>query len=75
MQIGKCPYDDCDDEQMRMLPDGPLPVLGKEECPGCSRTIWVYYSRVEPQAFTQEDFEKVFTITDDRKVTRKAKAA
>lgn len=74
MQMGECPYEGCDDFQMRILPDKPLPLFSKESCPGCGRVIWVYYSRVEPAAYTEDGFAKEFEVDEaTRKITpRKA---
>jgi len=70
MQIGSCPHDDCDDQRMRILPDKKLPLLSRETCPGCGRTIWVYYSRVDPKAYTQEQFEQEFVYDEVTKSVR-----
>lgn len=70
MQMGECPYEDCDDFQMRILPDKPLPLFSKEECPGCKRTIWVRYSRVDPEAYTEGDFNKAFEVDEATKQIR-----
>ncbi len=67
MQIGGCPYEDCDDFQMRILPDKPLPIFSKETCPGCGRTIWLYYSRVDPKAYTEADFAKDWQVDEETK--------
>lgn len=67
MQIGECPHDGCDDVQMRRLPDRPLPALSKETCPGCGGDIWLYYSRVDPSAFTPEQFAEHFEINEATK--------
>jgi hypothetical protein len=72
MQMGECPYDDCNDFQMRILPDVPLPMMSKEKCPGCGRTIWIKYSRVDPLAFTEAQFAECYDIDEATKnVTQK----
>ena len=73
MQMGECPYEGCDDHRIRILPDRPLPLFSKEECPGCKRTIWVYYSRVDPKVYTEADFAKEFDVDESTKnITHKA---
>ena len=75
MQDGECPYADCDDYQLRLLPDVALPKFSKEKCPGCNRMIWLFYSRVEPQAFTPEEFEREYILDEDTKSVKRRKAA
>ncbi len=73
MQMGECPYEDCDDFQMRALPDRQLPVMSKETCPGCGRTVWALYSRVDPQIFTEQEFAELYDVNEATKnVTERA---
>lgn len=75
MITGECPYDDCDDFQMRLLPDKPLPLFSKEVCPGCKRTIWVLYSRIDPEVYTEEGFRKAFEVNEETKSIKQRKVA
>jgi hypothetical protein len=70
MNIGECPYDDCDDVQAREIPDAPLPAFSKEECPGCGREIWMKYSRIDPEAFTPEQFAADWVVDHETKVIK-----
>jgi hypothetical protein len=67
MIMGECPYDDCDDFQMRILPEVDLPKFSKETCPGCGRRIWVLYSRVDPMIFTETGFSERYTVDEETK--------
>ncbi len=73
MQMGECPYDGCDDYRMRILPERQLPLFSKEECPGCKRTIWVYYSRVDPKVYTEAEFNEAFDVDESTKKIRERK--
>jgi hypothetical protein len=67
MITGDCPYDDCDDFRMRLLPDVPLPKFSKEQCPACKRTIWVLYSRIDPEVYTESDFDRAWVVDEATK--------
>jgi len=70
MTLGDCPY--CDDFLgLLSIPDeGKLPIYSQINCPSCERLIWYKFSRIDPMAWTIEDFEKEFKIDyDNRKIT------
>jgi hypothetical protein len=70
MQVGDCPYADCNHPQMRLLPDKRLPLFSKEQCDGCGRTVWVLYSRVDPQIFTVDAFAEKYEVDELSKAIR-----
>jgi hypothetical protein len=72
--IGDCPHDDCRHTEWRLLPDKPLPLFSKETCKGCGRTLWVYYSRVDPKVYPEDAFNERFEV-DEQKKSIKARAA
>lgn len=73
--MGDCPYEDCDEHQWRSEPDVPLPVIGWDNCEGCGRKVWVWYSRVDPKVWTDEGFRQEWNVDEATKqVTRKADA-
>ena len=65
--MGNCPYDDCQHFEWRLLPDRDLPIFSKELCRGCGRTVWVYYSRVDPKVYTETDFDQEFDADEATK--------
>lgn len=56
MNIGECPYPDCDSIAMVALPDGRLPKYTSVICSKCGRTVWHKFSRVDPQSWTVKEF-------------------
>lgn len=73
MIIGECPYDECQHSEMRIVPDKPLPIFSKEECRGCGRTVWVYYSRVDPAVYTEEGFNEEWDLGEDKVIRPRKK--
>lgn len=48
------------------------PVWFSEECPHCGVAVWHRVSRVDPELWTVEEFEKIFDIDREaRVITRK----
>jgi len=60
--MGDCPYEGCDHHEWRELPDAALPVMSRETCDGCDRIVWVRYSRVDPEVWTEEGFLNNFDV-------------
>jgi hypothetical protein len=58
---------------MRILPDAGLPIFSKEVCPGCKRTIWVYYSRLDPNIYTEDGFAEEWEIDEKTKSIKQRK--
>lgn len=56
MNLGDCPYEDCDGFLSFELPER-TPVYAIVECETCNRSLWYKFSRVDPIAWTIEDFE------------------
>jgi hypothetical protein len=65
--LGECPHDDCKHTEWRLLPDRDLPIFSKEKCKGCGRTLWVYYSRVDPKVYPEDAFERDFEVDEATK--------
>jgi hypothetical protein len=61
MIIGECPYDDCDDVHFISIAE-KCPAVSDHVCDKCKRIYYIYHSRVDPGAFTEEDFKKHFII-------------
>jgi len=68
MQIGECPY--CDYLDMWPMPQN-TPCAGKYICEGCKKEIWLWHSRINPMAYTKEDFEREFIIDEASKTVKK----
>jgi hypothetical protein len=70
MIFGECPYDDCDEYLMIPIADH-CPVFQKINCPKCGRIIWEYHSRIEPEAFTEKEFNEKYEIEEETKTIKK----
>lgn len=60
MIIGSCPYRDC--EFIHLIPFSGPDRFTQEECEECGRPFWLRHSRLDPQAYTPEEFEAEFKI-------------
>ncbi len=70
MIMGACPY--CDAGMMNPIADLPLPKFQKLITECCGKTIWLRHSRVDPQAFTDEDFKNKFIVNEEtREISKK----
>ena len=66
MISGECPYDDCDEGFLLVVPeDVDLPAWYRHTCDTCGRAFWERYSRWDPYAMTEEDFLKVYTVNEE----------
>ena len=68
MNIGDCPYEDCQELLFLAVPD-ITPAFAKIKCKGCQRFLWYRFSRIDPEAWTIADFpfevnEKTHTIKE-----------
>ena len=68
MNLGSCPYEGCTGVFLTELPDRPLPAFVRDVCEECHRVVWRKFSRVDPQAWTEEDFFAKFTIDEAAKL-------
>lgn len=72
MNIGDCPYDDCNGVLVVEVPER-TPVYERLECPTCGRGLWYRLSRLNPEAWTAADFEAEHEI-DEETMTIKRRA-
>lgn len=69
-QIGGCPY--CGHSGMWGTPE-QTPAFARTTCEGCHKRFWLELSRIDPKAWTIEDFEAAHDIDHEtRKITRRA---
>lgn len=61
--LGECPYDDCEQFAWRILP-ASTPCFGRDVCKGCGRILWVLYSRIDPQVFTEAEFLQKWRVDE-----------
>ena len=54
MNIGQCPYD-CGATIVMEVP-AVTPVYTLTSCPNCLRLVWYRLSRIDPMAWTEEEF-------------------
>lgn len=62
MIFGYCPYPDCDHAHAIPLLEGR--VHERLKCDKCGRVYWLLHSRIEPQAWTDEDFRRLHEVDD-----------
>ena len=60
MNFGDCPY--CNDLIGFFEVPERTPAYSIVKCESCGKDIWYRFSRIDPQAWTIEDFEKEFII-------------
>jgi len=60
MNFGDCPY--CNDFTGFFEVPEKTPAFAKVQCQSCGKEIWYRLSRIDPQSWTIEDFEKEFII-------------
>lgn len=65
MIMGACPY--CDQHMMNPIAGLPLPRFQKIKTECCGKTIWLLHSRVDPKAYTDEDFREEYEVNEETK--------
>lgn len=69
MIFGECPY--CEQPVVNHLArDRPLPCFEKVECESCKKWYWLKHSRVDPEAWTDEEFRKLYEINEETKAIK-----
>lgn len=68
MNFGPCPYPDCDGEISMAVPE-KTPAFAKTTCPACKRELWYKLSRLDPEAFTLEEFAERFEVDEATRTT------
>lgn len=63
MNIGNCPYPDCEGMIALEVPER-TPVYELVQCSACKRDVWYRLARVDPEAWTREQFEAEHIIDD-----------
>lgn len=67
MIIGDCPYEGC--SGAHMIPCAPkCPAFSRQVCEECGRPFWLLHSRVDPKAFTEEEFAARYEVDEATKV-------
>lgn len=69
MIIGECPYKDCDNILMTAFShlNVECPKFVKVDCDKCLREHWLLVSRVNPDRFTLEEFDKKYEVDEETK--------
>lgn len=69
MIVGECPYEDCDEQLMTAFThlNLELPKLCKITCDKCNREHWIKLTRIDPQRWTLEDFDKLYFVDEETK--------
>lgn len=70
--IGECPY--CNKGHMIALPDEfeslieiQLPIFQRTISDCCNKSIWIKYSRVNPEVLTEEKFLTKYNVNKETK--------
>lgn len=66
MIFGECPYNDCNQQMMNAICVN-LPMFERLVCEKCGRVIWLYHSRLEPVAYTEEGFLEKYDLDEETK--------
>jgi len=70
MNFGDCPY--CYDFIGFFEVPERTPAYSIVKCESCGKDIWYRFSRIDPQSWTIEDFEKEFIIdTENKKIVER----
>lgn len=73
MIFGECPYDDCSEPFTTSMAE-QTPVFEKLKCEKCGRQFMEYHSRIQPEGYTMEDFEKEFELDESTKSIKRRAA-
>jgi hypothetical protein len=65
MNFGDCPY--CDGFIGMLAMPERTPAWAKVECESCGKDVWYKFSRVDPEAWTVEAFEKRFIVDEENR--------
>jgi hypothetical protein len=60
-------YPCCGAELWFGLPDAQLPRFAKHNCEECGATVWTWLTRLNPQTWTEESFDKIFKVDYENK--------
>jgi hypothetical protein len=69
MNFGDCPYEGCNGLLFVPVPEH-TPAYTQVVCDTCKRPVWYKCSRLDPEAFTEADFERQYRIEGERVVRR-----
>lgn len=72
VNFGDCPYENCDGVFFFEVPD-KTPAFSKVLCDKCGRNVWYKFSRIDPKAWTEANFEKNFKIDYENKTIEEIK--
>lgn len=66
MIMGGCPY--CDKSMWTPIAEGKqLPLWERKITECCKKVVWVYHSRLDPVAYTDEGFRDKYDIDETTK--------
>jgi hypothetical protein len=70
MNMGECPYPGCFGILAFEVPKD-TPSYSIVQCDDCERDVWYRFSRLDPQAWTREQFEAEHVIDEQTKTISK----
>lgn len=68
MIFGHCPY--CG-SLVSTACAPKTPAFSKEKCGECHKKYWLKHSRIDPEAMTQEQFNKEYSVDETTKVIKR----
>lgn len=63
--MGGCPYCNASMDWIEVPPNAP--GWCKEVCADCGKTVWRWITRVNPQAWKEEDFLAQYEVDEERR--------
>lgn len=70
MNFGDCPYQECKGFISVAVPE-KTPAFTKITCDECGRELWYRCSRIEPQAFTLDEFAAAYEVDEEKRTIKK----
>jgi hypothetical protein len=68
---GNCPYKDCEEDFLVDIEGVEnLPRYWRHKCEACDQTIYTKLSRIDPESWTEEEFNRLYEINWETKVIK-----
>lgn len=65
MIIGGCPY--CNSSMRWVGVPDSAPIWMKDTCEDCEKVVWRWLTRINPQAWKEEDFLEIYAVDEEKK--------
>ena len=71
MIFGECPY--CNEPMFNSLWNGQLPAFQRLIVSCCNKPVWLKHSRIDPVAYSEENFLKEYKVNKETHEVEKVK--